>query len=192
MHANLKKQKLDRVATYFSFKLLKCRRSARAVRAPISSTPLWGKLAEFIFAKESVYARVRIFEREKSAGIALIRLGAGGFAYPAMVTKPEVFDGALLGCIDDAVKAVLGEQVLESLFVRLETCQHLPREEIPRHVDTFFAGLEQAFGKQSGKTVGRFIIKLLYARLEMKFDSRPDGLLEDYIMNAKRSLAQEC
>jgi hypothetical protein len=89
------------------------------------------------------------------------------------------------------MRAILGEQVLESLFVRLETYQSLTRDEIPRHLDTFFIALEKAFGEPSGKTIGRFIIKLLYARLGLAFDCRSNRVLADYIVNARRSLAQE-
>jgi hypothetical protein len=103
----------------------------------------------------------------------------------------EGFNQTLLDCIDDGVKAILGEDVLESLFVRLEIYQRLPRDEVPRNVDVFFAALEKAFGEPSGKTVGRFIIKLLYARLGMEFDGRSNRVLADYILNARKSLVRE-
>jgi hypothetical protein len=121
----------------------------------------------------------------------LIRLETGGPSHVTRAANPEGFNQTLLDCIDDGVKAILGEEVLESLFVRLETSQCLSRDEIPRNVDIFFAVLEKAFGEISGQTVGRFIIKLLYARLGMEFDGRSNRVLADYVINAKRSLVRE-
>lgn len=84
--------------------------------------------------------------------------------------------------------AILGSEVLESLFLSLETYQGLSRYEIPSNIDTFFAALEKAFGSASGKTVGRFIIKLLYARLGLQFDGKTNRLLVDYVIDARREL----
>jgi hypothetical protein len=40
----------------------------------------------------------------------------------------------------------------------------------------------------SGETIGRFIIKLFYARLGLAFDSRSNGILLDYVENARRKI----
>jgi hypothetical protein len=106
--------------------------------------------------------------------------------YATLTEDPEQFNQTLLDCIEDGMVAILGEQVLESLFIRLETDQGLRRYEIPHNIDTFFAELEKAFGSPSGKTVGRFIIKLLYARLGLKFDAQANRLLVDYVRDARR------
>jgi len=65
---------------------------------------------------------------------------------------------AVLKSIEANVTAVLGEQVLESLFLYLEKYQALPRDEIPSRLELFFSALEKAFGPRSGRTLGRFII----------------------------------
>jgi hypothetical protein len=44
-----------------------------------------------------------------------IRVEAGSLSYMAMTANSESSNRTLLDCIDDAMKAILGEQVLESL-----------------------------------------------------------------------------
>jgi len=97
----------------------------------------------------------------------------------------------LLDSIEDAVKSVLGGEVLESLFVNLQTFHGLTREEIPRRLDVFFPALERAFGTTSGKTVGRFIIKVLYVRLGLEFNGKSNRLLLDYVEDARREVRVE-
>ena len=101
------------------------------------------------------------------------------------------FNETLLDSIEDAVKSVLGEQVLESLFVNLQTFHGLTREEIPRRLDVFFPALERAFGNTSGKTVGRFIVKVLYIRLGLEFNGKSNRLLLDYVEDARRRVGVE-
>jgi hypothetical protein len=120
----------------------------------------------------------------------MTRLEVGSLTVPTTEEDSPLFDRTLLECIDDGVKAILGEEVRESLFIRLETYQ-IRRDEIPRHVDAFFAALEKAFGQASGQSLGKFIIKLLYARLGLEFDGRSDELLVDYALNARKWLVQE-
>jgi hypothetical protein len=109
----------------------------------------------------------------------------------ALIENSDYFNQTLLDCVVDGVTAILGHQVLESLFVRLETYQGLARNEIPLHLDTFFAALEKAFGPPSGKTIGRFIIKLLYARLGLEFDCKSNRVLVDYVADAMTKLGRK-
>jgi len=109
----------------------------------------------------------------------------------ALIMKSEHFNQTLLDCIEDAVRAILGQDVLDSLFASLETYEGLTRDGIPRHMDVFFPALEKLFGQPSGKTIGRFIIKVLYARFGLEYDSRPNRLLLDYVEDARRRVGQE-
>ena len=111
-------------------------------------------------------------------------------SYATLTANPERFNQTLLDCVKDGMVAILGDDVLESLFVSLETYQGLSRYEIPRNIDTFFAALEKSFGPPSGKTIGKFIIKLLYARLGLPFDGRANRLLIDYVIDARRELGK--
>jgi hypothetical protein len=100
------------------------------------------------------------------------------------------FNAAVFKSIEDGVTSVLGGKVLEPLFIHLEKYHALPREEIPARLDLFFPALEKAFGPTSGKTLGRFIVKLLYARLGLEFANKPDSGLLEYVENARRLESQ--
>ncbi|HUK28705.1 MAG TPA: hypothetical protein VLV31_09800 [Candidatus Acidoferrales bacterium] len=130
---------------------------------------------------------VGIHLSEGLQGAVELRQEAYQLSYTALA-NPERFDQTLLDCVKDGMVAILGSEVLESLFLSLETYQGLSRYEIPSNIDTFFAALEKAFGSASGKTVGRFIIKLLYARLGLQFDGKTNRLLADYVIDARREL----
>jgi len=101
------------------------------------------------------------------------------------------FNRTLLDCVDDASRAILGDQGLDPLLGRLEAYQGLTKDQIPRNLDTFVAALEKIYGESTGKTVGRFIIKLLYARLGLPFDGGTNRFLLDYVERARRELAGE-
>ncbi|HUK50013.1 MAG TPA: hypothetical protein VLV18_03165, partial [Terriglobales bacterium] len=90
--------------------------------------------------------------------------------------------------IDDAVRSILGEEVLQALLVHLLTFQRLARDEIPHRLNIFFPALENAFGPVSGKTLGRFIVKLLYARLGLEFRPRSDLTLLGYVEQVRAEL----
>jgi len=110
--------------------------------------------------------------------------------YATLATDSGYFDQTLLDCVTDAVKSILGAEVLESLFIHIEIHNRLTRHEIPRQPDVFFASLEEAFGPMSGKTIGRFIIKLFYAKLGLAFDSKSNRIPLDYVEDARRKLGR--
>ncbi len=101
------------------------------------------------------------------------------------------FDETLLLSMEQAVTALLGEQVLESLFFNMKTHQGLSREEIPYRLEAFFPALEKAFGPISGKTIGRFIVKVLYARLGLEFVQKSNCGPLEYVEYARRELGKE-
>jgi hypothetical protein len=111
--------------------------------------------------------------------------------YAALDLDSGGFNQTLLDCVEEAVRSILGEQVLESLFVRLQTYDGIRRDEIPDRLEMFFPALERAFGHVSGKTIGRFIIKVLYIRLGLKFDGRSNRVLFDYVGDARKQLGLE-
>ncbi|HUK29337.1 MAG TPA: hypothetical protein VLV31_13005 [Candidatus Acidoferrales bacterium] len=110
--------------------------------------------------------------------------------YATLATDSGYFDQTLLDSVTDAVKSILGDEVVESLFTHIEAHNRLTRHDIARQPDVFFTSLEEAFGPVSGKTIGRFIIKLLYARLGLTFDSKSNRILLDYVEDARRRLCR--
>jgi|SRR3990172_2338144 len=107
------------------------------------------------------------------------------------VGDTKVFSETLLMSIEQAIAGLLGEQVVQSLFFNMETYQGLSRDEIPCRLDVFFPGLEKAFGPTSGKTIGRFIVKVLYAKLGMEFVDRRNCGLPEYVEAARSELRLE-
>jgi len=76
---------------------------------------------------------------------------------------------------------------MQSLFPYLQKYHGLSREEILGHLDVFFLALEEAFGPLNGKTVGRFIVKVLYVRLGLEFVDKPSRGLAEYVEEARRA-----
>ena len=103
----------------------------------------------------------------------------------------EGFSETLLMSIEQAVAALLGEEVVRSLFFNMENFQGLSRDEIPRRLDVFFPALEKAFGPISGKTIGRFIVKVLYAKLGLEFVQKSNCGPLEYVEHARRKLREE-
>jgi hypothetical protein len=66
--------------------------------------------------------------------------------------------------IDDVLKDVLGKDVREALYDRLEREFYVDRDKIPEHLGDFFLLLERFFGMGSD-TIARTVTKRLWARL---------------------------
>jgi hypothetical protein len=118
----------------------------------------------------------------------------GGLSTPSTLTlaaDSRYFNRTFLDSIEDAIQSILGEQVVKSLFDRLEKYDGLTRDQIPRHLDVFFHALEKVFGQTSGKTIGKFIIKVFYMRLGLEFESRSNRMLPEYVEDARRKLGLE-
>ncbi len=101
------------------------------------------------------------------------------------------FSEILLMSVEEGVVLLLGEEVMRSLFFYMEKFSGLSRDEIPCRLDDFFAALVKAFGPISGKTIGRFIFKVLYAKLGLEFVSKPNCALSEYADYARRKLIEE-
>ena len=108
--------------------------------------------------------------------------------YATVDTNSKPFDQLFLDCVEEAIRSILGEQVLKSFLVSIENFDGLTRDEIPVRMNDFFLALERAFGQTSGKTVGRFIIRVLYVRLGMEFNSKMSAALQNYVEDARRRL----
>ena len=103
----------------------------------------------------------------------------------------EDFSETLLISVEQGVVSILGEEVMRSLLFNMENFQGLSRDEIPRRLDVFFPALEKAFGPISGKTIGRFIVKVLYAKLGLEFVKQSNCGPLEYVEYARRELRKE-
>jgi hypothetical protein len=109
----------------------------------------------------------------------------------SLAKDTQEFNETILKSVEDGITSVLGKQVLESLFLHLEAYRGLPRAEIPSRLEVFFPVLEKAFGPITGKTLGRFIVKLVYTRLGLEFPNKPNQQLVEYVENARSEFVKE-
>ena len=90
--------------------------------------------------------------------------------------------------IDDAISAILGQQVLKALYAHLQEHYDITRDEIPYRLDTLFDALENTFGVKGALTLGRVIAKRFYARMGLQFVELGNYKLQDYLEDAKIDL----
>jgi hypothetical protein len=97
------------------------------------------------------------------------------------------FNDALLESIDEAMTALLGKGVLDSLYLHLDRFCAITKDELPNRLEAFFSILEKTLGS-SGKTIGKAIAKRFYSKLQLEFDEKANHSLLEYVEEAKRKL----
>jgi len=100
------------------------------------------------------------------------------------------FTGQIVLAIDDTVRAVLGQSVLDALYEHLRTHYDIGPEELPYRLDTLYDVLENVFGVFGAKTIGHRVARNLYTRLGLRFEDMENYTLHDYIDQAKRTLSK--
>lgn len=98
------------------------------------------------------------------------------------------FNGTLTKAIDEAIKGLLGRDVLESFYNHLDFFGGIKRDELPYHIDVVFHVFEKNFGATVGNVLGRSITKNFYSKLGVEFVERPNYNLLDYVEDAKAKL----
>lgn len=104
-----------------------------------------------------------------------------------MIEYNDDFGAALIESVDEAIKMLFSEEVLEALFLNLKERRSITREEIPNELPTLCIVLEKYFGPSS-RTIGRMIARRLYAKLNLEFVAVPHFQLPDYVDTAKKRL----
>lgn len=99
-------------------------------------------------------------------------------------------DALLLECVDEALTDLLGTRAREAVYDHLERNLFLSRTEIPVRLDDFFTLLDETFGK-GGKTIGRYIARKLYAKLDWEFVDVATFEFGDYLEMVKARIARE-
>lgn len=100
---------------------------------------------------------------------------------------PADFNERLVESIDETITALLSKGVLDSLYLHLERCFAITKDELPYRLETFFSILEKTFGS-SEKTIGKAIAKRFYFKLRLEFDEKANHNLREYVEEAKRKL----
>ena len=100
------------------------------------------------------------------------------------------FNGLLIDSVDEAISEVLGDKVTSAFWRHFQAFIGLSRDEMPDHLDKLFLALRGAFGV-GGETLGRVIIKKLYAKANLPLELKPDRTLTEYAEALKQILAQD-
>ena len=108
---------------------------------------------------------------------------------PSTEVGNEDFNLIVADSIDETVKGLLGQEVLNALHEHLNNFYHVTREELPNHLETLHDALEKTFGV-SWKTIERAIAKTLFVNLNLPFIDRSNMTLLEYVEMAKTNRSQ--
>jgi len=100
------------------------------------------------------------------------------------------FNALLVDSVDEAISEVLGSRVTSAFWHHYQAFLGITRDEMPYRLDTLFASLKGTFGV-GGETLGRHIVKKLYAKANAPLELKPDHTLAEYVEELKQILAQD-
>lgn len=103
-----------------------------------------------------------------------------------MTTKSE-FNTALLESIDEVIRSLLSQAVLDALRSNLKNKRSINPEDIPDHLQTLSVVLKKYFGP-GAHTIEKAIARRLYSKYGLEFQKNEDYELTDYVENARSKL----
>lgn len=106
----------------------------------------------------------------------------------SVLAKTEAFDRALIQSIDEAIKSVFSQQVVEAFHLNLKNRRSIDQQDIPNNLQTLSVVFEKYFGL-GARTVERTIARKLYSKLGLEFRRKDQSRLIDSVESAKKMLA---
>ena|GEM_PF-562535 len=100
------------------------------------------------------------------------------------------FNALLIDSVDEAISEVLGGRVTRAFWYHYQAFLGIGRDEMPDHLDKLFSSLKGMFGV-GGETLGRVIVKKLYAKANIPLELKPDRTLTEYATALKQTLSQD-
>ena len=100
------------------------------------------------------------------------------------------FNDEVRRVIDDAIRGIVGVNVLQSLHKHLKNRYDITPEEIPYRLDMLFQTLEETFGVAGARTIANAIAKRIYLKYNLQFTETQGYRLQDYLEQAKKQLAE--
>jgi len=100
------------------------------------------------------------------------------------------FDQLLIESVDQALSDLLGDRTRNQIYDFICARYNYGREEIPERIEDFYAFLENTFASGS-KTVGRTIIRRLFARLGYEYVNVPGFEFFDYLEAVRARVARD-
>jgi hypothetical protein len=107
-----------------------------------------------------------------------------------LLSSPNTLNDLILASIDDTLSDLFGIRGRDILYDHVARNHSFGREEIPEHLDEFFALLTDTFSDGS-RTIARTMLRRLYSKLGWKFAVIPGLKFDDYITEAKARIALE-
>lgn len=100
------------------------------------------------------------------------------------------FNEVLVESIDETITTLLSREVVNALYLHLQTALSIQKDEVPYRLETLFTTLERTFGLTSSKTIGKAIARTFYAKLGLTFTNNPDRTILEYVEKAKIKLQE--
>ena len=100
------------------------------------------------------------------------------------------FNDLLVESVTETISEVLGTRVTPAFWYHYQAHLGITQEEMPYRLDTLFSSLKGTFGV-AGETLGRMIVKKLYAKAEVPLEYTPDRSLAEYVEELKQFLAKD-
>ena len=98
------------------------------------------------------------------------------------------FNDLVVDAIQETIEGVLGKSVTKPFWYHLQAYLGITQHEIPYRLETLFASLNQTFGI-GGETLGRAIVRKLYAKAGVEPVPEFNGNLVKSVENLKQILA---
>ena len=96
---------------------------------------------------------------------------------------------ALLESIEETLTGLLSSEVVNALYLHLQTAHSIPRNEVPYRLEALCTTLDKIFGR-SHKIICKAIARKFYAKLGLTFFDNPNRTLIEYVEEAKMKLRE--
>jgi hypothetical protein len=97
----------------------------------------------------------------------------------------------LLESIDETIICLLSREVVDALYLNLQTVHSISRDEVPCKLETLCSTLEKLFGTNGATTICKAIARKLYAKLGLTFINNPSLTLLEYVEEANMRVQEE-
>ena len=99
--------------------------------------------------------------------------------------EPKNFNALLIDSVDETISGVLGSKINSELWTHYQAFLGITRDEMPYRVSTLFEFLNGTLGI-AGETLGKVIVKKLYAKANIPLHYDPNRPLADYVEELRR------
>lgn len=108
---------------------------------------------------------------------------------PSSYAGADALNNLISDSIGEVLRDLFGNRAAEAIYDYMERNHLTGRIEIPSHLKEFFQLLENNFGAQSSKVIGRAVAKRIYAKLDWEFYPVAKYEFADYLTGIRARLA---